>query len=133
MAVTNNGTGAAITFNTTFFGEPRNISWSGVTRVAIDTSSLASTIARSFIPGDLFDPGELEVEYNTDVDKDPFDVIGSAAETVTLTFPIIATTGATWAASGFATAVDQTVPLEDVMVGNMTIKMTGDVTSTDDG
>ena len=90
---------------------------------------MATTVARTFIPGNLADPGELVVEVNLDPDADPFDVMGGAAETVTLTFPNPATSGATWAASGFATAFEAGVPLEDKMTGRLTIKFTGDITT----
>lgn len=131
MAATDVGTGASITFQSGFFAEILNIDWSGMSREAIETTNFGTTGARTFIPGDLPDPGELVIEINVDADADPFDVLGAVAETVTLTFPtpVGGSSGATWAASGFATGFEATLPLEDKITGRMTIKFSGDITT----
>lgn len=111
-----------------------DVQWSGVAREAIETSHMATAAAgagtfgnRTFIPGDLSDPGELTVQFHFNPDTEP--PIDQLAETWTVTIPG-STTPATWACSGFATNVDVSMPLEDKMVGTMTIKLSGSVTQT---
>lgn len=130
MAI-DNGTGASITFGTSSFSATVTaINGEAIERVAIETSHLGTTTARTFIPGDLFDPGEVSLELLFDPDNKP--PLNGAAETITVTFPVAAgeTNGATWAASGFVTGFSYGVPLEELMTGTMTIKLSGDITVT---
>jgi len=127
---TNVGTGSTITFSSGFFGEILSIGWSGINREAVETSHMGTTGGRTFIPGDLYDPGELSVELNFEATDDVTTPITSAAETVTVTIPNspTATTVSTWAASGFMTSFEVTDPMEDKMTASATIKFTGDIT-----
>jgi len=126
-AGTDVGTGSTITFSSGFFGEILSIGWSGISREAIETSHMGTTGGRTFIPGDLYDPGELSVELNFEATDDVTTPIAAAAETVTVTFP----GSDTWAASGFMTSFEITDPLEDKMTASATIKFSGDITVTD--
>lgn len=128
----NTGTGSTITFSSGFFAEITSISHSGMSRESIGTSHMGTTGGRTFIPGDLYDPGELSVELNFDPTDDVTAPLTNAAETVTVTIPNspTATTVTTWAASGFMTGFEYTDPLEDLMTASATIKFSGDITIT---
>lgn len=134
MAAIQVGTGATLTFGTsTWTGDLTSISWGGISRPSLDTTHLGTTDARTFIPGDLFDPGELTVEFLFDTDSEP--PYTASPETITLTFPdsdAASGAGATAAASGFITSFEVNNPLEEVITATMTIKFTGDITWSDE-
>lgn len=126
-----NGTGASITFGTSSFtANITAINGESIERASIETSHLGTTTARTFIPGDLFDPGSISLDIQFDPDTEP--PWNGATETVTITFPLSSagTTAADWEASGFMTSFDYGVPLEELMTGTMTVKLTGDITVT---
>ena len=135
------GTGATVVFGTSSAtGNITSIEWSGIDRGSVDTSWLGTTVARTFIPTDLYDPGELELEMDFDTQSTAsattggiFDLIDAAAETITVTFPIASgdTTGGKWAASGFMTSLSMSNPLEEKVTASATFKMTGALTPTD--
>jgi len=128
------GTGASIAFGTSSF--TANITSitpvSGAERPAIDTTHLGTTTARTFVPGDLVNWGELEVELQFDIDDRP--PIDQVAETITITFPLSAlgATAATLAGTGFMTNFGAEVPLEELMSGSYTVKWSGNLTWTDE-
>lgn len=127
-----NGTGASVAFgSSSFTANITAINGEGIERPAIDTTHLGTTTARTFIPGDLVDHGTLTLEIQFDPDDYP--PIKLAAETITVTFPLAGsgTAAAKWEFSGFATGFDYGVPLEELMTGSLTIKVTGDITKTD--
>ncbi len=125
----NTGTGATLSYSS-YFVQITNIDVSGITRPAIDTTHMTSTAGngtttiggRTFIPGDLADPGTVEVEFHLNPDTTP-PIMGAAA-TITLGIPG-SNTPATWACSGFMTDFSFGVPLEDKMVCNATVKLSG--------
>lgn len=126
------GTGTSITFGTSgFTGEIIGVAQSGIERPAIPTSHLGTTSSHTFMPGDLVDEGEvtLEVAYNPNTQPP----IRGAAETITITFPVPSgsSNGATAQFSGFCTGWDWNAPLEEKMVANVTIKISGTVTWVD--
>lgn len=126
------GFGVTITFATSFFAQVTNVKWSGMSRKSIDTThSGSSGGAATFIPSDIEDYGELQVELLFNPNDTP--PIASAAETVTVTFPVPSgsTNGATWAATGFLTNFETDVPIDDRMTATATIKFSGIVTFTD--
>jgi hypothetical protein len=118
------GTGIAITFSTGFAAEIISVKHSGYSRPVIDTTNHSTSTARTFMPGSLATPGELDVEIVFDQSTKP--PINGAAETVTVTF----SDATTWAASGFMTDFEYESPLEDKMMARMKITLTGDVTVT---
>ena len=132
------GTGTTIGFGTSSWtSELLSIDWSGISREAIETSQMATAAAgankfgnRTYVPGQLSDPGELTCEFHLDPDKEP--PIDQPAETITVTFPLVSgdSTAANWACSGFATGFSASIPLEDKMTATMTIKLTGNVSQT---
>lgn len=126
------GFGVAITFSSSFCAAITNVKWSGMSRKAIDTTNSATSAgAATFIPSDIEDYGELQVELLFNPNDTP--PVASAAETVTVTFPVPSgsTNGATWAATGFLTNFECDVPIDDRMTATATIKFSGVVTFTD--
>ena len=127
------GTGTTITFGTSgFTSELLSISWSGIARESVHTSHMGTAAPgadkfgnRTFLPGDLADPGEITAEFHFDPSQDP--IINEAAETITITFP----SGSTWAASGFVTSFEFDDPMEDKMTATVVVKLSGNVTMTD--
>lgn len=133
-AVTDVGTGSTITFQSGLIAEILDVNWNGMARSSHETSHMGSANnAKTFVPGKLRDPGEIQVEINFDGDANYWLALIQAAETVTLTFPIPSgdVSGPSLAASGFLTNVDVSDPMEDVMTATLTIKLSGDVTQTD--
>lgn len=118
------GHGAAITFSTGFLAKVLDIGWSGIERASVETTTLEDSAGgKTFMPGDMYDPGELTVEMQFDTDATP--PITGAAETVTVTWP----DAETWAASAFLTGFEiSDVSSESVMKATATLKFTGDIT-----
>lgn len=125
------GFGTAITFSTGFCAEITDVKVGGLSREAVDVTNFGSAGGyKEFIPSDLIDSGELEVELIYDTDTAP--PIGGAAETVTVTFPLKSgeTTAATLACTGFLTDSEESVPIDDKMSQSVTIKFSGQRTYT---
>jgi len=85
------------------------LSWTKIgewqtTRAKLETSHLGTTVFKTFMPDDLADPGEVEVEALFDPTK-ALGSIGAAAETITITYPKTAGTAANLAGTGFITAL----------------------------
>ena len=132
MATPDVGTGATVEFLTSSFSASiMSVSHSGISRPAIDTTHLGTSTARTFIPGDLYNPGQLVLS----IEFDPNDniPISAAAETIRLTYPLRSgqSVAAKVSATGFITDASRTVPLEDKMTSEITIKFSGPLTETD--
>jgi hypothetical protein len=127
------GTGATLTFGTTGVTlDITSIASGGITREALETTNLGTTNAKTFIPGDLYDPGEITVQFQTNPDTQP--PFTNASETVTITYPVPtgSNNGATEASSAFVTSVDvSTCEVDSIMMGSCTIKRTGAITFQD--
>ncbi len=122
---TTTGHGAALTFQSGLVAEAKDFQWGGMSRTSIETTNMATTTHRTFIPHTLSDRGELTVEANLDDQVEAWcDAIDQAAETVTLAFP----SGTTWAASGFLRDASFHSPMDDVQTATLVIKYTGDIT-----
>ncbi len=116
------GTGSTIVFGTSgFTAEILDITPPGQTRESIDVSHQGTVGARRFLPGKLFDPGELSFDIQFNPDTDP--PIDQDAETVTITYP----SGAIHSFTGFMTAYNPAGPMEDKMTGTVTVKVDGDI------
>jgi hypothetical protein len=95
------GTGATLAYTGWPSYSILSISPSGASRAAVPSSHLGTTGGQTFIAGDTYDPGEIEVECIMDNEdpntNDP--PITDAAATLTITFPTISgdTAGATMA------------------------------------
>lgn len=126
------GTGSTLAFGTTTTFEPimTRIAHSGISRVALDTSHMGSTPARTFTPGELYDGGEVTIDFYLDnysnVNKIP--PFTTAAETITIKWGL--GTGFSTAFSGFITNWDWDDPVEDLITGSVTIKVAGAITHT---
>ncbi len=120
------GTGVTIAFGTSnFVANVMSISHGGIARPSVDTTHLGTTTARTFMPGDLYDGGEvtLNIQWNPDAAVKP--PINGAAETITIDF---GTTTASF--SGFVTGYGYEVPLEELMTSEITIKVSGEIAYT---
>ena len=116
------GTGITIVFGTSaFVAEVTDINGPGMTRESIDVSHQGTTDARIFIPADLFDAGEISFDIHFNPDTDP--PIDKILEEIVVTWPA----GATWTFDGFSTGYEPSTPLEDKMVGTVTVKVSGNV------
>lgn len=141
------GTGITLTFGTTSFtGEITDISRTGYSRPAVQTthSSTADSgntpldgdgpNARIFIPSDLYDEGEVDVEVHFNAEQDLAGLKKAASETITITFPDAPshTANGTYTFPGFVTSVDENYsPLDETtMRARMRIKIAGEVTFT---
>ncbi len=130
------GFGTTITFQTGLFGEVRNVNGSNLSRADLETTHMTSTNGyRTYIPADLKDPGELQIQILWDPATKAAAIktaIGAAAETITVTFPIKSgqTNPATWVCSGFMTNFDFDDPYDAIMTGTATLKLTGEPTFT---
>lgn len=118
------GHGATLTAGTSSWtGDITGLGLSGVTREAIETTHLGTTVAESFIPSTLYNPGEFTVDVNFDPQTPP--PFAGVAETWTITFP----TSATYAASGFITDFSFGPAVSKELVSaSFTIKLTGAIT-----
>lgn len=128
------GTGATVTFGTsTWTGEIVDISWNGVTRSVLDTTHLGTTTAKTFQVGDLYDAGEMTLTVNYDPDVPP--PYASAAETITLAFPLKTgwSVASKLAASGFISSWDPVTSLttDQLYQSTFTIKFSGAITQSD--
>jgi len=116
------GTGTTINFSSSFLTKILNVAWGGIHREAINSSTMDTTTAHTFLPADLYDPGELSVEMQFDTDSTP--PITSAAESLTINWP----DAETMIASGFLTDYEITAANEEIMTATATIKFTGPIT-----
>ena len=133
-----NGTGTLITFGTSAFtSELLGVEGSGISRPSIDTSHMGTAAPgnnvianRTSIPGDLTDPGSINIELHFDPDQEP--PIDQVSETITITFPLAAgdSTAAKWAATGYMTDFSFGAQMEDKMTATATIKWSGNITLT---
>ena len=126
------GTGAILTFagitvNLTSIG------MSGISREAIDTTHLGSSVAKSYLPSDLYEPGSLECEFQVDT-------TGPLTTQQIATFMASGVAGWTiqsgsglgkWTGNGFIVDFSQDWPTEELMTGSFTLKCTGAITTAD--
>ena len=116
------GTGITLTFGTTSWApEIVEVTPPGSSRESLDTSHQATTTYKTFEPSSLVDNGELSLTVHFDPSKAP--PIANVAETITMAFP----SAAAWDFSGFMTSFDPQGMYENVMVANVTIKVSGSI------
>lgn len=133
------GVGTTIVFGTSgFTAELTEVRWSGIARQALETTHMGTAAAgankfgnKTFIPAKLSDPGMLAMTVHFNAQTNP--PIDAVAETITVTFPKATAdaVAAYWSASGFVTAFEITDQMEAVLVANVTVKLSGNVTMTD--
>lgn len=120
-------TGITVDDGTGFFAEILDFGWNGISREAIDTTSMASTNARTFTPATLYDGGEVEVEVIFDPEVSPLTPMSAAASTWTVTYADAAP-ASTMTASAFMTSFTVNGPLENKMTATATLKVAGAIT-----
>jgi hypothetical protein len=122
------GHGATITFGTSALAfNTLSIGLGTPTRAAIDKTHLGTTGQREFMAGDLEDAGEMSVNFQFDPGATA-PVTSTAAETVTVTFPLTtgAATAATYAGTGLITSVQlPELATETIQTGTLTVKWDG--------
>lgn len=123
------GNGVTIAFGTSSFtAEIVSFTPPGWSRESIETSHAGTTDAKTFMPADLVDYGELSMTIHFNPDLEP--PVDGAAETITITF---AGGGATWAFSGFMTAYepgDADGVGDEKIEADITVKVSGAITVT---
>lgn len=127
--------GASITGGSSFCANITSIRRSGVVRDAIPTSSSSTTGGKTYQASDLIEGGELIVEGWGDNTKNYVSLMGAAAETWTITYPVASgqTNAATDAFSGFATAFEWGGPTDgspQLWTYTLTVKVAGSITFT---
>lgn len=119
------GHGAAIAFQTGFLAKILSIEWTGIERAAVETTVLDTSGGKTFMPGDNYNPGELQVEMQFDTDSAWVTALTAAPESVTITWPDAETA----ACSAFMTNFEITnITNEGVMTATATLKFTGTIT-----
>lgn len=123
------GAGGSLKFSSTSYTcEIVSITPSGQKRAALDTTHLAST-AKTYMPGDLIDPGTLEVVIHYPPDTPP---PFTAAENFILYFPKSGTqtTGASLTALGFISERSgPAVKVDEIMEQTITVQLSGVVST----
>lgn len=127
------GHGRTIAFGTSsFVGSMHFIGGTEQTREPIEDSHLALTSGseRTYVPGDLIEPGQFDLRYQYDQSAGVFPPITGAAETITITEPLKTgeATAATLAGTGFfirRKSADVEINATGVMEGEATIKWDG--------
>ncbi len=127
------GTGATITFGTSGFSASIiSMEWGGLTREDVDTTHLGTTTAMTYIPGDLYDPGDLTITFQYDPDTQA--PITAAAETITITYPIPSglSSGATHAGTGYINSFTPgSLTVDELMEAEAVVKFSGAISFVD--
>lgn len=129
-----NGTGASVVFGTSSItANITGISDTGVSREAIPTSHLGTTGGHTYIPGDLYEPGEITLSVQFDPDKNIETDILRVAETVTIHYALATgqSTKSQHSSTGFITSYGNiSVEMETLMSAEITVKRSGNLTTT---
>lgn len=115
------GHGTTISFGTSGFSAPLlAIGGLSIERDAIDTTTMATTTAKSYMPADLYDGGTLDLTVEYDGSDSP--PIAGATETITINW---GGSGNTSVFSGFVTGFTPSAATGERMEASMTVKVTG--------
>lgn len=122
------GNGATLTLSSTgSVGSVRSLNLGEHTLPAIDSSHLGTTNYISSIPGDLVDPGEVQIEVIFAQGTDIPDL--GTVEDITVTFPIVTSgnsSNATYTGSGFLTNMSlPEIVNNELMMLSLTFKLDG--------
>jgi hypothetical protein len=131
MAALGEGTGASLTLGTTGASLLcTSIQGQGISWASVETTYLGTTNAKTFVRGDLYDPGTISVTFLNDPELMDTLINCAASETVTITYPN--TNATTEASTGFITNIDSgNLEVDTISTGSLTLKRTGAVTFTD--
>lgn len=133
------GIAAALTTNSTLIGPIVGIDAPEWTRQAIETTHSGSTNGiKTFIPGNILDPGEMTItcQHSTQLDYQTLFIAG--CDTATITFPkrsvscgaSLPGTAATLAFGVVMTAISPKWTFEETSVVSLKFKLTGALTYT---
>lgn len=116
------GHGATVTWENGFVANITAMSWSGITRAAVDSTTFSTSGGKTKLPADTYDPGTLTAT----IQHDPAGnlPITQAAESLTLTFP----GNETMVASGFLSGYSITLADEEVTTAEVEITFSGNIT-----
>lgn len=125
MAVTDS-IGTTLTFGGTAVGGLTSIQPFSAARESLDTSSMASTGYKTFLPSGLTDAGTIELEGNEDTADAGQDALRSgltatSASTVVITLP----SAVTITVSAFVTAYSASLAIDQARTFTCTLKCTG--------
>jgi hypothetical protein len=96
-------------------------------RESIQTSHLGTTTAHTFIPGSLYDPGELSFETQFEPGGLAYGgLMVAAAQVATIVWGGV--TNTSWAFSCFTTNMSISAALEELITATITAKATGALT-----
>ena len=99
----------------------------GMARISVEISHMGTTAYHAYMPGDLVDPGELELEFEFNATTAP--PMSSSGGSIVVDFP----NSYRWLCDGFMTAYTPTAELEERMTASATIKLTGAVAVSSGG
>jgi len=125
MAAPDLGTGTTLTY-TGFSVNLLSISMSGPTRESIDTSHMGTTTARTFVASDLYDCGEVSVEFQFAGSISPVTPITAAASNLVIVWG----GSGTYTVSAQMTGWECSASTDELMTGTATFKLTSTVVVT---
>ena len=129
-AAVDTGHGGAIAFTTSSLAYSwRKIGTVENERGEVEDTHLGVTTYRTFLPGDVVEPGDFELEYVFDNEGAQSALTSLVPETITITFPIPTgnTVAANYAGQGFVksrTAVPE-LSTDTLQVGRMRVRFNG--------
>lgn len=124
------GIGTTITFGTTgFSANLLDVSGPSIERGSIETTHMGTTLAKTFIAEQLYDPGGVDITIEFNGGDIPPAKSSTATETITIDWAG-ATGSGTWSFSGFMTNYQPTAAIGERMQATATIKATGPISIT---
>lgn len=125
------GTGTTLTYGANAWSDNLlELSWAGMKRKAIETSSMGTTPLTSnatqfgsetWVPSSLTDPGVLKFKIQLDPDHIP--KIDESAKSFFLVYP----NQTMWSGSGFIQSAEFSDPDTEIMTGTYEVKISGNV------
>ena len=119
------GTGITVSFQSGLFAEILDYGQSNQSRPAIDVSHMESA-SREYMPGDLVDWGQMDLEIAFDPAADYITALKAPVESVTVTYR----DGSTYVGNAFMTEMEITGTLEERMTANAVLMWEMEYTHT---
>lgn len=121
------GDGTTVNFGTSGFSMYfMDVSGPDMQRGFVDTSHLASSGWKSFLPSGLIDGGTVTIQVQHDPAIDIAGFMDNDPETITIDW---SGSGDTYVFSGFGTGYSAGARLDELMEATLTLKVTGTVTT----
>ena len=125
----NKGTGMAITFDSSYFAAMTGGDWTGISKAIEDVTTCATTGGKEFEASDLYDPGEINVEFLFAAEVTPQVLDSASSGNCTVTFSDTGAAG--WAMQAIFANLDISWGNVDERVrGSATLKLSGDIVIT---